>query len=52
MEVFGQDTEISVSREITKKFEETLRGEIHNIIKIMESKSIKGEFIIVINNRD
>ena len=33
MEVFGQDTEISVSREITKKFEETLRGEIHDIIK-------------------
>lgn len=51
-EVFGNDVEISVSREITKKFEETLRGKICNVIAIIRSKSIKGEFIIIINNRD
>lgn len=41
--------EISISREISKKFEETIRGDINDIIFFFEKKNPKGEFIIVLN---
>ena len=45
-EILGNNREISISREITKKYEETVRGTLSNIIgKISE---IKGEFVIVV----
>lgn len=45
LEVFG-DRKISISREITKKFEEIYRG---NILEVMiEVKDAKGEFVIVV----
>lgn len=48
--VFG-DVQISISKEITKLFEETFRGKISLIIEELEKKdSIKGEYIIIINN--
>ncbi|KUO76798.1 MAG: methyltransferase [Clostridia bacterium BRH_c25] len=42
------DRRISVSREITKKFEETVRDNISQIIKIYKERSIKGEFVLII----
>ncbi len=45
-EVFG-DRNISVSREITKKFEETKRGRISEIIEYFENNSPRGEFVLV-----
>lgn len=39
---------ISVSREITKKFEETIRENISNVISIFENRTIKGEFVLII----
>ncbi len=39
---------ISVSRELTKKFEETVRGKISQVIDIFEERDIKGEFVLVI----
>ncbi|HQL36978.1 MAG TPA: 16S rRNA (cytidine(1402)-2'-O)-methyltransferase [Bacillota bacterium] len=47
MEYFG-DRRISVSREITKKFEETVRGEISSVIGIFKERNIKGEFVLII----
>jgi 16S rRNA (cytidine1402-2'-O)-methyltransferase len=48
--IFG-NIEISVSKEITKLFEETFRGSISSIIEELEKKdSIKGEYIIIVNN--
>jgi len=49
-EVFSGNLEISVSREITKKFEDTVRGNISEIIEKFEKSDTKGEFVIVINN--
>jgi len=48
--VFSSDVEISVSREITKKFEETVRGNIGNVIERLRNSNLKGEFAIVLNN--
>lgn len=39
---------ISISREITKKFEETVRANISDAINIFEERSIKGEFVLII----
>lgn len=48
LEYFG-DREISVSRELTKKFEETTRGRISEVAgKIKE----KGEFVVIIEGRN
>lgn len=48
LENFG-DRKISVSRELTKKYEETIRGNISDIINIFEKRTIKGEFVLVVD---
>ena len=48
IEVLG-DRKASVSREITKMYEETFRGKLSDIQEGLESKdSIKGEFVLVL----
>jgi 16S rRNA (cytidine1402-2'-O)-methyltransferase len=47
-EVFGPDREVSVSRELTKKFEQTVRGTLKEVIQVFESGTVKGEFVIVV----
>lgn len=46
--VFGDDRNIAVCRELTKKFEEIKRGAVLEIINHFENNSPKGEFVIVI----
>jgi len=45
--VFG-DREIAVARELTKKFEEVLRGSAESILAGLARGKPKGEFVIVI----
>lgn len=47
---FGDQTRISLSREISKKFEETKRGNIEELIDFSKSKTLKGEIVLIINN--
>jgi len=47
MEQFG-DRKISVSREITKKFEETVRADISEVINVFKERTVKGEFVLII----
>ncbi|AQY22007.1 16S rRNA (cytidine(1402)-2'-O)-methyltransferase [Riemerella anatipestifer] len=47
---FGEHTRVSLSREISKKFEETKRGSIDELIAFSQSKTLKGEIVLVINN--
>lgn len=46
-EILG-DRNISVSRELTKKFEETVTGSLDEVLEYFKSKSIKGEFVLVL----
>lgn len=46
---FGADTQVSLSREISKKFEETQRGSIDELIAFSKSKTIKGEIVLIIS---
>jgi 16S rRNA (cytidine1402-2'-O)-methyltransferase len=46
------DRRISVSRELTKRFEETVRGSIDELITHFSTHPIKGEFVLVIEGAD
>lgn len=45
---FGPDRQVSVSRELTKMFEETVRGTVAEVKLHFESHPVKGEFVICI----
>ncbi len=47
-ETFGEERQGSVSREISKKFEETVRGTLRELIEHFEANEPKGEFVLVI----
>lgn len=47
-EYMGLDRRVSVSREISKKFEETVRGTLAEVIAHFTEKEPKGEFVIVL----
>ena len=49
LEFLGSDREVSVSREISKIYEETFRGSVSDAIVHFSDKKIKGEFVICIN---
>tara|TARA_Y100001978_G_scaffold92131_1_gene82469 strand:- start:508 stop:1371 length:864 start_codon:yes stop_codon:yes gene_type:complete len=47
-EYCGGKREIQVSRELTKKFEENIVGDLDKVITILKDKEIKGEFTLVV----
>lgn len=52
IEVFGEERNASLSREMTKVHEETVRGTLKEIHKVFESRDIKGEFVLVVSGMD
>lgn len=50
-ETFGADRRISVSRELTKKFEQTLRGTVAELLEYFRTTELRGEFVIVVSGR-
>lgn len=48
-DIFG-NTNIFIGRELTKKFEEKIRGNIITILNKLSDKDIKGEIVIIIEN--
>lgn len=48
IETFGEDRVCSVSRELTKKFEETIRGTLREAHTHFSRGTVKGEFVIVV----
>ncbi|MDX1277331.1 16S rRNA (cytidine(1402)-2'-O)-methyltransferase [Oceanihabitans sediminis] len=47
-EYFGEDRQVSVSRELTKLYEETLRGTAKEVLEHYTNKPPKGEIVIVV----
>ena len=47
-ELFGEDRPVSVSRELTKKFEQTVRGTVAEVLAHFREQTPKGEFVIVV----
>ena len=48
IEFFDSDRKVSVSRELTKIHEETKRGTFAEVLEYFESKTVKGEIVIVV----
>jgi 16S rRNA (cytidine1402-2'-O)-methyltransferase len=51
-ETFGLERRVAVVREITKKFEETVRGTVSEAIAHFKEHEPKGEFVIVVEGYD
>ena len=47
-EFFGENRLASVSRELTKIYEETINGTLKELIDYYYEKNIKGEIVIVV----
>ena len=47
-EAFGPERQVSVSREISKIYDETVRGTLEEVIAHFKEKEPKGEFVIVL----
>ena len=48
--ILGNNRDISISREITKKYEQTIRGKLSDILSKL--KEIKGEYVIVVSGNN
>jgi 16S rRNA (cytidine1402-2'-O)-methyltransferase len=49
---FGEERQCSVSRELTKMFEENKRGTLHDVCNYFKEKNVKGEIVIVIEGKN
>lgn len=50
-EYFGEDRPVSVSRELTKMYEETIRGTAKEVLEHYTNKPPKGEIVIVVSGK-
>ena len=48
-EFFGEDRQVSVSRELTKMHEENIRGTVKEVIEYYKTHVIKGEIVIIVH---
>ena len=49
---FGEDRPCSVSRELSKKFEENFRGNLKAVSGYFKEKTVKGEIVIIVAGKD
>ncbi|NBA87643.1 16S rRNA (cytidine(1402)-2'-O)-methyltransferase [Emticicia sp. CRIBPO] len=52
IEYFGSDRKAAVCRELTKMFEETVRGELSEILANFTDRTVKGEIVIVVEGKN
>ena len=48
---FGAERQVSVSRELTKMFEETIRGTATEVLAHYTAKPPKGEIVVVVEGK-
>lgn len=51
VDYFGADRPISVSRELTKLYEETVRGTLSEVLEHFSQKAPKGEFVVIVGGK-
>jgi 16S rRNA (cytidine1402-2'-O)-methyltransferase len=52
IQIFGAERQCSVSRELTKMFEENNRGSLQEVCDHFKQKSVKGEIVIVVEGKN
>lgn len=50
-EYFGEDRQVSVSRELSKLYEETVRGTAKEVLTHFENKAPKGEIVVIVEGK-
>ena len=48
---FGPSRNCSVSRELSKIYEENIRGSLENVLMHFKEKGVKGEIVIVLEGK-
>ena len=51
VEYLGAERPIAVSRELSKMYEETIRGTVEEVLKHFEEKTPKGEIVVVVGGK-
>ncbi|MDX9705662.1 MAG: 16S rRNA (cytidine(1402)-2'-O)-methyltransferase [Weeksellaceae bacterium] len=51
IDFLGEERKATLSREISKKFEESLRGTLKELSDLAETKNLKGEMVVVVEGR-
>ena len=51
-EYLSADRQVSVSRELSKLFEETARGTVDELIAHFTAKTVKGEIVVVLAGKE
>jgi 16S rRNA (cytidine1402-2'-O)-methyltransferase len=51
IQYFGSERNCSVSRELTKMFEENARGTLREVYEYFQTKTVKGEIVIVVQGK-
>jgi hypothetical protein len=49
---FGAERKASISRELTKIHEQTLRGTLAELLAHFQSQNPKGEFVLILSGKD
>jgi 16S rRNA (cytidine1402-2'-O)-methyltransferase len=49
---FGKERQCSVSRELTKMFEENKRGSLEEVCAYFKDKTVKGELVVVVGGKE
>jgi 16S rRNA (cytidine1402-2'-O)-methyltransferase len=52
IQYFGKERHCCVSRELTKVFEENIRGTLEEVMNYFAAKTVKGEIVIVVQGLD
>jgi 16S rRNA (cytidine1402-2'-O)-methyltransferase len=52
LEILGNARRVSVSRELTKMFEETVRGTIPEVLTHFSKGDVKGEIVLVVEGNE
>ncbi|MCD7900659.1 MAG: 16S rRNA (cytidine(1402)-2'-O)-methyltransferase [Bacteroides sp.] len=52
VEYFGSERQVSVSRELSKLYEETIRGKLADVIEHFKQKEPRGEIVIILKGID
>ncbi len=52
IEYFGADRQVSVSRELSKLHEETVRGTVTEVLAHFEAKPPKGEIVVIVAGKE
>lgn len=52
VEIFGEDRQLVLARELTKKYEEFIRGTASEVFEWARESQLRGEFVVIVEGND